>query len=132
AGTRRGPLHRRRGCHPRGEVSVLVLLLVSVAMQFGLTGRGLWFFGAEGSRTPPFSSASFQMGGVIVSAQSLLVVLTSLLLILALYFFFGRTLYGKALRATALNRVGARLVGISPNLAGALTFSLATLLCAFS
>ena len=32
--------------------------------------------------------------------------------------FFGRTLYGKALRATALNRVGARLSGISPNLAG--------------
>ena len=35
------------------------------------------------------------------------------------------TLYGKALRATALNRVGARLVGSAPNLAGALTFALA-------
>ena len=64
--------------------------------------------------------------------QSLLVVLTSVVLIAALYFFFGRTLYGKALRATALNRVGARLVGIAPDLAGALTFTLAALLCAFS
>lgn len=64
--------------------------------------------------------------------QSLLVVGTSIGLIGALYLFFGRTLYGKALRATALNRVGARLVGVSPNLAGALTFTLGGLLCAFS
>ena len=44
----------------------------------------------------------------------------------------GRTLHGKALRATAVNRVGARLVGISPSFAGVLTFVLAALLCAFS
>jgi branched-chain amino acid transport system permease protein len=127
-----GPLLYRIVYQPLAEASVLVLLIVSVAVHLALTGLGLWFFGAEGSRTPPFSSESFRVGEVIVSAQSILVVVSSLLLILALYFFFGRTLYGKALRATALNRVGARLVGISPNLAGALTFSLATLLCAFS
>jgi branched-chain amino acid transport system permease protein len=92
----------------------------------------LWFFGAEGSRTPPFSSASFTIGGIGVSVQSLLVVLSSVLLIGALYVFFGRTLYGKALRATALNRVGARLCGVPPDLAGALTFTLGALLCAFS
>jgi branched-subunit amino acid ABC-type transport system permease component len=127
-----GPLLYRIVYQPLAEASVLVLLIVSVAVHFALTGLGLWFFGAEGSRTPPFASGSFQLGGVILSAQSILVVMTSVLLILALYFFFGRTLYGKALRATALNRVGARLVGISPNLAGALTFALATLMCAFS
>jgi branched-chain amino acid transport system permease protein len=69
---------------------------------------------------------------VNVSLQSILVVGASVALIGALYLFFGRSLYGKALRATALNRVGARLVGVSPTLAGALTFTLATLLCAFS
>jgi len=127
-----GPLLYRIVYQPLAEASVLVLLIVSVAVHLVLTGLGLWFFGAEGSRTPPFSSESFQVGNVIVSAQSILVVLTSVLLILALYFFFGRTLYGKALRATALNRVGARLVGSSPNLAGALTFTLAALMCAFS
>jgi branched-chain amino acid transport system permease protein len=46
--------------------------------------------------------------------QSLLVVFTSIALIVALYVFFGHTLYGKALRATALNRVGARLVAFLP------------------
>jgi branched-chain amino acid transport system permease protein len=127
-----GPLLYRIAYQPLAEASVLVLLIVSVAVHFTLTGLGLWFFGAEGSRTPPFSAESFAIGGINISVQSVLVVATSLCLIAALYFFFGRTFVGKALRATALNRVGARLVGISPNLAGAVTFTLAALLCAFS
>jgi branched-subunit amino acid ABC-type transport system permease component len=127
-----GPLLYRVAYQPLAEASVLVLLIVSVAVHFVLLGLGLWFFGAEGSRTPAFTQASFQLGDVHISGQSLLVLLFSLLLIGALYLFFERTLYGKALRATALNRVGARLVGISPNLAGSLTFLLAALLGAFS
>ena len=126
-----GPLLYRIAYQPLAEASVLVLLIVSVALHFAMVGFGLWFFGAEGSRTPPFSSASFAVGGVNISVQSVLVVGTSLALIGALGLFFGRTLYGKALRATAVNRAGARLCGISPDFAGTLTFALAALLCAF-
>jgi branched-chain amino acid transport system permease protein len=126
-----GPLLYRIVYQPIADASVLVLLIVSVAVHFALTGLGLWFFGAEGSRTPAFTSLSFKVSDLTFSAQSLLVVATSIVLIGALYVFFGRTLYGKALRATAVNRIGARLVGISPSFAGALTFVLAGLLCAF-
>jgi branched-chain amino acid transport system permease protein len=127
-----GPLLYRIVYQPIADASVLVLLIVSVALHFALTGLGLWFFGAEGSRTPAFTDASFQLDQLTFSAQSLLVILTSVLLIGVLYLLFGRTLHGKALRATAVNRIGARLVGISPSFAGALTFALAGLLCAFS
>jgi branched-subunit amino acid ABC-type transport system permease component len=127
-----GPLLYRIAYQPLAEASVLVLLIVSVAVHFALTGLGLWYFGAEGSRTPSFSSASIDLGGIIVSVQSVLVVATSVVLIAALALFFGRTLWGKALRATALNRVGARLCGVAPDFAGALTFTLGALLCAFS
>jgi branched-chain amino acid transport system permease protein len=127
-----GPLLYRVAYQPLAEASVLVLLIVSVALHFTLVGLGLWFFGAEGSRTPAFSSTSFTIQDVNISVQSLLVVASSLALIGALALFFGRTLYGKALRATAVNRAGARLVGISPDFAGALTFALAALLCGFS
>jgi branched-chain amino acid transport system permease protein len=54
----------------------------------------------------------------VISGQSLLVVATSVALIVALAWFFNRTLYGRALHATAVNRVGARLAGISPSFAG--------------
>jgi len=126
-----GPLLYRIVYQPIAEASVLVLLIVSVAVHFVLIGLGLWFFGAEGSRTPAFATLSFDLGRININAQSLLVVATSAALIGMLYLFFGRTLYGKALHATAVNRVGARLVGISPNFAGTLTFGVAALMCAF-
>ena len=43
---------------------------------------------------------------------------------LLLFLVFERTLAGKALRATAVNRIGARLVGILPPTTGAIAFLL--------
>ncbi|KAG1449153.1 hypothetical protein G6F57_016690 [Rhizopus arrhizus] len=88
-------------------------------------GLALVFFGAEGWRTPAFVSGQVDLGFMVWSAQSLFVVATCALLIVALWLFFGKTLYGRALRATAVNRRGARLVGISTTMSGSLTFTLA-------
>jgi branched-chain amino acid transport system permease protein len=127
-----GPLIYRLVFQPIAEASVLVLLIVAVSLHVTLTGVGLYFFGAEGSRTPAFTDASFDIGDALIQGQTLLVVASSLALIVALYFFFERTLWGKALRATAMNRTGARLMGISASMAGNLSFSLAALIGAFS
>ncbi len=127
-----GPMLYRLAFQPLAEASVLVLLIVSVAVHLALVGLGLLFFGAEGSRTPAFSDASFDWGIMTVSGQTLWVVGASLLLIVVLAVFFERTIYGKALRATAMNRTGARLMGISTVMAGKLSFLLAALIGAFS
>ena len=127
-----GPMMYRLMYQPIAAAPVLILLIVSVAVHLTMVGLGLLFFGAEGQRTPPFSDASFDLGPLMVSGQTLWVLATSALLIVALYQFFERTLYGKALRATAINRVGARLMGISPTLAGKLTFFLAAFIGALS
>jgi branched-chain amino acid transport system permease protein len=127
-----GPMLYRLAYQPLASASVLVLLIVSVAVHTALVGLGLLFFGAEGSRTPPFSEGRIELGDLGVPHQTLWVVVSSVLLILALYRFFGKTLYGKALRATAINRTGARLMGISTTLAGKLSFLLAALIGAFS
>jgi branched-chain amino acid transport system permease protein len=127
-----GPQLYRLAFQPIAEASVLVLLIVSVAVHLALVGLGLLFFGAEGSRTPPFSDASFEVGGLTISGQSLWVIGASALLIVGLYVFFEKSLYGKALRATAVNRAGARLMGISTTLAGKLTFLLAASIGALS
>jgi branched-chain amino acid transport system permease protein len=127
-----GPLMYRLAYQPLAEATVLVLLIVSVAVHLALVGLGLLFFGAEGSRTTPFSEAQFNLGTLNVNGQSLWVLGASGVLIVALYAFFGRTLYGKALRATAINRIGARLMGISTIMAGKLSFTLAAFIGALS
>src|SRR6478736_7849486 len=72
-------------------------------------------FGAEGFRIRPVVDGIYVLGGgVIVSAQVLLMVVTAALLSLLFFLFFERSMSGRALRATAVNRIGARLVGIRP------------------
>jgi branched-chain amino acid transport system permease protein len=127
-----GPQLYRLAYQPIAEAPVLILLIVSVAVHLALVGLGLLFFGAEGSRTPAFSELSLDIGGLTISGQSLWVVGASAVLIVALYVFFEKSLYGKALRATAINRAGARLMGISTTLAGKLSFLLAAAIGALS
>lgn len=127
-----GPLIYRLAFRPLADATVLSLLIVAVAMHGVLVGLGLYFFGAEGSRTTPFSEARFDLSGIVVTGQSLVVVGTTLALSALLFVFFERSIIGKALRATALNRVGARLMGIPTALAGDLSFALAALIGAVS
>jgi branched-chain amino acid transport system permease protein len=127
-----GPSIYRLAYQPLVSASVLVLLIVSVAVHLTLVGLGLLFFGAEGSRTTAFSEASFDWGGVTVTGQTIWVVVASAALMVGLFLFFERSLWGKALRATAINRVGARLMGISTTQAGKLSFLLAAAIGALS
>ena len=130
--TAMGPAVYRLAFQPVASATVLTLLIVSVAVHFVLTGLGLLFFGAEGVRTTPFTSASFVLGAVNISGQSLLVYGFTVFLVIAMALFFKFTLFGKALRATASNRTGARLVGVSPNFAGSLSITLSAAIGAIS
>ena len=119
------PLLYRLAFAPLAEASSLVLLIVSVGVHFALLGSGLLMFGAEGARTRAFSDARINFGVLQISGQSLVIVLVSAVLVVALYLYFEATLPGKALRATAINRRGAQLVGIGTTGAGRLAFTLA-------
>jgi branched-chain amino acid transport system permease protein len=99
-----------------------------VALHGVMVGLGLLFFGAEGSRTSAFSELRMDVGGLTITGQSLVVVGTALALVVAMFVFFERSIVGKALRATAMNRVGARLMGIPTELSGDLCFALAGLI----
>ena len=127
-----GPILYRIAYQPLASASVLVLFIVSMAVHYVLMGLSLIFFGSEGLRSRPFWDAKFKLGVVEISAQSIWVVVASVVLILGLWFLFERSIYGKALRATAMNRVGARLVGIPTVLTGHLSFLLAAFIGAVS
>ena len=123
-----GPLLYRLAFRPLAHATVLVLLIVSVALHGVLVGLGLVFFGAEGSRTTAFSDARWDLGGLPITGQSLVVIAATALLLVAMFVFFERSIIGKALRATAINRVGARLMGIPTELAGDMSFALAAVI----
>ena len=127
-----GPLIYRVAFQSLESATPLVLLIVSVGVHFAMTGFGLVFFGAEGYRSPAFWDARFDLGSVTLTGQTLIIFTTTLALIAMLWLFFERSLFGKALRATAVNRTGARLMGISTHTAGQLTFLLAALIGAIS
>ena len=127
-----GALLYRLAYESLAEASVLVLLIVSVSVHFALVGLGLFFFGAEGFRNPSFWDARFSIGALTLSGQTIIIFAASLALIVGLWLFFERSLAGKALRATAVNQLGARLMGISTRSAGRLSFTMAAFIGALS
>lgn len=122
------PLLARVVFQPIADASALVLLIVSLALHFLVSGLGLLFFGPEGSRTSPLAAGAITLGGFSVSAQVVLMVAAAIVLSGLFFLVFERTVAGKALRATAVNRVGARLVGIRPARTALLAYGCASLL----
>ena len=123
------PLVARIALQPIADASVLVLLIAALALHFLLSGLGLLFFGPEGSRTAPLVGGSIALGeGFNVSGQVLLMVGAAIVLSALFFLAFERTVAGKALRATAINRTGARLVGIRPARTALLAYVCASLL----
>ena len=125
-----GPLIWRFAFRPVANASVLALLIIAMALHFVLIGAGLVFFGPEEASVPPLTDASFDLGQLNVSGQSLCVLASCAVLVIGLRWFFNATMRGKALRAAASDPLGARLVGIDANATGALAFGLASFIAA--
>ena len=90
--------------------------------QVALDGSVSWIF--TGSDLP--REASFH--GVMVKAQSLWIWGITAVILGGLAYFFERTILGKAVRACAVNRRAAQLMGISPGRMSLLAFVLAAAL----
>jgi branched-subunit amino acid ABC-type transport system permease component len=117
-----GPMLYRVAYRPIIETSILNLLMASIALDLVLTGLGLLAFGPEASRTAPISDNVLTIGSFDIDYQVIWVTICSVVVLIGLYGFFSFTLLGKALTATALNRRGARLMGIPINLAAQSVF----------
>ena len=120
-----GPLVYRLAFQPLADASVLVLFIAAIGVHLAMTGLGLAVFGAEGSRLDPMISGVVPIGPIVVKMQSLAVLAVTAAVMAGFYLFFERTLLGKALRATAVNRLGARLVGVRVDSTARTAFALA-------
>jgi len=127
-----GPYTYRLAFEALADTSVLTLMIAAVGVHFAMTGLGLVFFGAEGSRNPTYWDGATALGTMPIANEALLTAMVSAFLLAALWLFFRYSLRGKALRAAAIDRYGACLVGISPARAGQLTFGVAAFLSALA
>jgi len=123
---------QRIAFQPLREASVLVLLIAAIGVHLALMGVGLVLFGPEGFRAAGLSSAVLQVGTLMIQGQAIWIVAVSAGMMAALFVLFEFTLAGKALRATAVNPLGARLVGIATDVSGRAAFVLAGLIGALS
>lgn len=121
-----GPIIHRIAFLPLADASPLTLLISAISVHYVLLGLGLYCFGAEGVRTPGLTGTAAMLGEIPIGEQFILTLVVCVVMNIAL-FLFGATIYGKSLRATAVNHRGARLVGISPRFAGQLTITIAAL-----
>jgi branched-chain amino acid transport system permease protein len=76
----------------------------------------------------PYSNSVLRLGGIFLTAQSLLIILVSATTVALLYLFMKLTMTGKALRAVAQDRDTAALMGIDPRRLIMLTFVIASAL----
>ena len=70
------------------------------------------------------------LGNVFISYTQLVLVISAALLMIVLYLFVHKTLYGKAMRAIAIDQDACRLMGINVNRIIALTFFIGSSLAA--
>jgi len=125
-----GPITYRVVIQPLPRAAVVVYLILAIGLHLALTGLGLAFWGPQPYAIPPFQKGGVAIGAAYLDAQDLWLLGVAALLMVGLWWFFGRTLHGKALRAASVNRLGARLAGISVVRAGSVAFTLSVFLSA--
>ncbi|NLI32328.1 MAG: branched-chain amino acid ABC transporter permease [Deltaproteobacteria bacterium] len=115
----RGPIR-----HSRNR-DILTLVMITVGASISFRGSSMLIWGKSDHIFPAFGGEApiFFLKAAILP-QSLWIFCLSLLILCVLYFFFHRTLLGKAMRAAADNSFGASLIGISVSRVVALAFAL--------
>ena len=100
-----------------------VLLLIGVSLV--LTNLALLIWGPD-PHSPQTSLAlsTLHVQGVIIDTVRIIVFAISVCITLILFMFLKKTDLGMTIRATADNRLGARLVGVSVNHVSAITFGI--------
>jgi branched-chain amino acid transport system permease protein len=115
----------RVGLRPARDASPLTMIIITIGAALAIRGAALVVWGTEPYQMAPFTAGSpLQAWGAVIRLQSLWVLGTTLLLQPLLHVFFTRTMLGRSLRACAVNRLAARLMGIRTDRMALLAFAL--------
>jgi branched-chain amino acid transport system permease protein len=106
-------LHRF-AIEPARDANAVVLIMITIGASIFLRGAAQVVFDKRFHSLPPLlGNDPIRIGGASILPQSLVVLAGSVVILTLLWAFIDRTLFGKAVIATAANRLAARLVGIN-------------------
>lgn len=109
-----GVLIEKLAIEPVKGAETVTLIIITIGASLVIRGLVAVFLGKNTHSLPPFSGdAPIEILGATLLPQSLWVLGVTALVVVALWYFFNRTLQGKAMLATSVNRLAAELVGIN-------------------
>jgi len=115
----RFPIESARGA------SAVVLIIITLRASIFLRGAAQVLFDKRFHSLPPwFGADPIRVGGAAILPQSLVVLGGAVVIVVLLWAFIDRTLFGKAIVATAANQLAARLVGINTRRIVGVSFAL--------
>ena len=105
-------LHRFAVAPARGATAV-ALIMITIGASIFLRGVAQIVFDKRFHSLPPlFGGEPIKFGGAAILPQSLVVLASATVIVVVLWLFIDRTMLGKAVIATAANRLAARLIGV--------------------
>jgi len=106
-------LHRFAVAPARGATPV-ALIMITIGASIFLRGVAQIVFDKRFHSLPSlFGNDPIKFGGAAILPQSLVVLASAALIVFVLWLFIERTMLGKAVIATAANRLAARLIGVN-------------------
>ena len=119
-----GLLLHKLAIEPARGASAVTLIIITIGASILLRGVAAVVFDKRFHSLPPFAGSDpWLLGGAAVLPQSLVVLAGTAAIVTALWAFMAHTLTGKALIATASNRLAARLTGINTDRIVGLSFA---------
>lgn len=120
-----GVLLERGAVRRVSESSVISMITVTIGASVLFRGLAKQAWGPNALALESFSGDTpVRLGPAAVEPQELWVAGTALLIVVGVQLFFNYTLLGKAMRACAINRSAARLMGVSVERMTLLAFGL--------
>ena len=124
-----GLLLEKLAIEPARHAGTVTLIIITIGVSLFLRGLAQLVWDKRVHALPAFSGDQpMHLSGATLLPQSLWVLAGAALAVAALSWFFGRTLFGKAMLATSYNPLAARLVGINTRTVLWVSFGLAALL----
>ena len=114
---------------PARNADVVTIIIITIGASIFMRGAAQLIWDKEFHSLPAFSGENpIAVLGATLMPQSLWVFAVSAVVIVALWWFFNRTMFGKAMLATSHNNLAARLVGIGVKKVLLASFALSALL----